>query len=122
LRSDGGARVPGVAVVSLHQRIMVFLLLLVAVGGAVERSSFLLSTVGDGEVAERILLLRADMGELTLLDLLCEFGVGVGVRCLASWRCRQPDAEELLLGLWFSRICCGGVSIILRKLIGRFSP
>ena len=85
LRSDGGARVPGVAVVSLRRRIMVFLLLLAVVGGAVERSLFLLSIAGDGEAAERILLLRADLGELALLDLLCEFGVGVGVRCLASF-------------------------------------
>ena len=70
--------------VSLRRRIMVFLLLLVTVGGAVERSLFLLSTASDGEAAERILLLRADLGELALLDLLCEFGVSVGVRCLAS--------------------------------------
>ena len=69
-------------------RIMVFLLLLAAFGGAVERTLFLLSIAGDGEAAERIFLLRVDLGELALLDLLCEFGVGVGVRCLASWRCR----------------------------------
>ena len=80
---------------------MVFLLLLATVRGAVERSLFLLSIAGNGEAAERILLLRADLGELALLDLLCEFGVGLGVRCLASWRCRQPDAEGWLLGLWF---------------------
>ena len=52
---------------------MVFLLLLAAVGGAVERSLFLLSIAGDGEAAERILLLRADLGQLSFLDLLCEF-------------------------------------------------
>jgi len=50
-----------------------FLLLLLGVGGATEWISVSLSLAGDGVAVEWILLLRADLGQLSFLDLLCEF-------------------------------------------------
>ena len=52
---------------------MMFLLLLLGVGGATEWISVSLSLAGDGVAVEWILLLRADLGQLSFLDLLCEF-------------------------------------------------
>ena len=67
----------GSAVLLIRRRIMVFLLLLVAFGGAVERILFLMSIASNGEAAERILLLRANLGEL--ITLICSVSlVGMG--------------------------------------------
>jgi len=52
---------------------MMFLLLLLGVGGATEWISVSLSSAGVGVAVEWILLLRADLGQLSFLDLLCEF-------------------------------------------------
>jgi len=50
-----------------------FLLLLLSVGGETEWISISLSSAGVGVAMEWILLLQADLGQLSFLDLLCEF-------------------------------------------------